>query len=436
MDAALTVCLDNLERTSKCLCDLHACLSPVVRGIRTYDLHLKEFLGGKNTGAFEDAIKAAGCLLHAFLKEFDGSKAMMDNLGSYNADSLCAGWFGNALSNTITWSQFASASTKPFCEIIEKAIRRLSYCGMNKFIASTDDVDLKTLSNSFASIDFAFGQIVLAHQQLTGVYTALKQTKVEQEGFDNPVYAAFVRFIVPACRRVIVEILNPGQTITSLIATASEFDSIIAYESNLAGLDSSARLLLMDLLSSRIFFKGTVAPVTLPAGSQLMLQRLMVASVSMIETSEYFEGVLRSSVHPVLFKGESRIYGEYRTIRLVLTLLGRTSSIAENNVRTAVRLVMESGLSDFFSEAAKLSEFKETGDALRIVSCAAACGLWLSFKRSLADARTPTTHNFQVSLHPSSVASTATSSKSPSPLDDKGKVVMSSAECWADSVFC
>ena len=313
MNAELTRlrCLENLERALKCLYDLHASLSPVVSGIRTYTLHSNEFLSGKTAGAFENAVKAAGLLLHAFLKEFDGSKDIMESVGSYNTGLISAEWFGNSLTNTMTWSGFASANTKPFCKIIEKAIRRLAYCGMNKIDARSDDVDLKTLTESFASIDFAFGQVAEAHQHLMQVHKMLQQTKIELDAFDNPVYNAFVKFIAPASRRVIAEILNPGQTIDSLIGTVSEFDSIIAYESNLAWVDTSARLLLMDLVNTRAGLKGTAAPTALPIGSQTMLQRFLVASVSMIETSEHFEEFLRSTVHPVLFKGDLGISTEY-----------------------------------------------------------------------------------------------------------------------------
>ena len=126
---------------------------------------------------------------------------------------------------------------------------------------------------------------------------------------------------------------------------------------------------------------------------------------------------------------------------MVLILLGRFRSIVDNNVPMAIRIVTESRLSDSSNEAAKLSKFKELGEALRTVCCGAACGLWMSFKRSLAQARQSTDYDAPVDgLYLASTASsssTATTTKSPSALlNDKEKTVVSSTDCWVDNVFC
>ena len=426
-------CLEAMRGVLFCLKELQQPMIEVVTAFNSMWSNLLEAISSTGPRNFTKTTKAAVALLRVFLKEFDGSVALMGAINAFDARMITDA-LGDYLACPEQWGAIASDHTKPICAIVDRVVRRLSYCEVHFLVPSTEDNEFKELSQALYHIRAAFGAIYMLWPGLHGLYQELKLSNVGRELFKNPVYRSLVSFIPVAC--TMLDTATEKMKNHEVIKTISkELVRIVAYDETIREVDSSARFYLMNL--------GSVADKLVPTiesgesvGSGGVLTCVMRALLQLMFAAQKYENNLRMYRVRLFQKlGSEAYYNDFMKVREILELLGRVNGSKENNIVQAGMLAKElPNLANISQGIVDLRHLRGSPEELCDDSRNAAYIFWGAYVTKLSDSMLP---KAQYSLSYGGSAITSTTAVPQLPCTTCTIFPVSVAdECWVGNVFC
>ena len=367
------------EELSNCLVSLEhvrESLRPTALAFEHLDHCLDELVLGSNPTASGNAIKAAQVLLRIFLRDFQAADVVHVSPEVFDP---CTEPFAD-IHYSAQWAEILSDEAIQFCVIVWQAIERLQYCSKNCLTLDKDEDVFKELFDAFGAVKSALHQVDSAEKSLRAFCNDSNALALVGHLFENEVYCHLMRSIVPAVKTLLERVFNRLGEVDYLTSIASELGCIQRYEDEISGLDSSARLMLMDLgdLTSYVYSLGSlVDPQT---WSESVLGSLLSTVLTMIRAMERLERVLdyRRLFSFARLSNEVHAFQAYRDVRKILRLLGRVGGSTNRSVSNACNFAKDCAIVRIPGAIEVLCSMKSlTSNPLE--RRVAACKLWKSY---------------------------------------------------------
>ena len=373
------------EELSNCLLSLEQvceALRPTTLALRHLEECLDALFLGPNPVASENAINAAQILLRVFLRDFEANEVAQ---ASPEVFDLYTRKFADTQPSS-QWAHILSDEGVQFCVIVRTTIERLQYCKKNGLTFHKDDEVLNELFDAFGPIKNALQHVDTSEKSLRTFYQDSNALGLTGQLFENEVYCHLMRSILPAVQPLLERVFNRLGHVDYLTMILSEVRFIQRQDEEIAGLDSSARMMLIDLggLSTSIYsLESLVDPHT---WSESVLGCLLSTVLTMIRAMERLERVLdyRRLAFFTRLNNEGNLFQAYRDLRKIVRLLGRVDGSSKRSVSTAFNgikdnaaIVLIPGVIEALRgmESSPMNNPRET----RVV----ACELWKSYIRWL-----------------------------------------------------
>ena len=326
-------CLRLLTKSIADLEELQTTIKPISDAFTCFRIQFGTFESGETPDSYKNAIRYAGAALHVYLRKFDGSKGLEDGIAAIDVSRIKT--YEDYIAYVSQLGKITSPSFRPVCTILEKSMRKLSFCGASSRRLSADEAELKQLFDVFTPVESAFKMNRLALTGLSTIYAEL-QKEYPQVVFANPVYRAIMDHVVPAAAQLIDGVFNRDNCVQSLSVLSVEMRSLMYYDVLLSGIDGAACFYLMDLLSFNEQLKS-VTFNTLTESSQNFLKRLLSILSMLIVACEFYELSLKPA-RVIFFErlgSQVASYDDFRAIRAIMYSLGRVNGCVETNIALA-----------------------------------------------------------------------------------------------------
>ena len=408
-------------------------MKEVVIAFNSMESNLLAAINSTGPRNFTITMKAAVSLLRVFLKEFDGSVALMGAIRGFD-ERMDTESLADYLPCPEQWGMIASDHAKPICALVDRAVRRLSYCGVHVVVPNSEDKEFKELRHAFYHISTVSCSITALWPTLHGLYQDVKLKSVAMEPFKNPVHRCLMSFIPVAC--LMLDTATETTKNYAVIKTISEeLVRIVAYDNTIREVDSSARFYLADFDSVAQKLVPTIKSGEL-VGSGGVLTCVMRAVHHLMYAAEKFENNLKMCRLRLFEKlGSEAYYNVFTRVRKILQLLGRVNGSKEGNIAQASTLAKEApDLENISQVIVALCNLRRSPEQLGDDCRNAAYAFWRAYVAKLMDSML---WNKQHSLSYDRSATTSAASVTHVPYTT-GTIYPVSVEdeCWVNNVFC
>ena len=434
-------CIDKLATAITLLDEWSTTIKTLENSFKHLESHLEIFFRGENPVAYQTTVKWSGYSLYAFLKMFEDANDIVASLATFNPKNMS---FEQYVTYASFWTSKASASTKPICEVIERAMRKLVYYG--EIRRSPYQAEFTELCQLIEAIRFSLTDCTTAVFILRRTGRSL-QNGTPPASFDNPVYYTLVTHVLPAICKTTDQLFNRQKSVDGLSSISKEIQGMLEYECNLFDMHTSARYYLMDLDKCYTVINSAAEKLSLTANAQTAFRRLLRVVTLLISATEYYEQSLKSGRVELFALLNGPTYADYRTIREVMLLLGRTNGSLESKIAEASEAARKNpNLRRIAGEVIHLCDLRSSPD-LGNDSRSAAYQFWMAFIswiRALSSRLQMVQDIAKLSNTSTEPLSDGTSSTTTSLVSANMQVVEAKApcpsntqaDCWADRILC
>ena len=292
----------------------------------------------------------------------------------------------------------------------------------------------KAMRDTFAPIASAMELIYLTGRKAFELYQMLKQKEFAPASFKNPVYNIVIKGFIPAIQKVMDGVFNRENKYVSLNPLSQELSAMLSYEEKLSGIDSTARIHLMNFPDFEEVLRSIHGLSTMPPKSKL-LGGLLLQTLHLLVNGAYQYEQDMKPLRCALFRrfgSHGPNYDDYQAMCDVLVRLGRRRGSTEDGVASASRLAKENNfLSTMCPTVAYVCEMRGSDAERRSESHHTAQTVWKTFITFLSILEDDASKKLLMEASLTSSANNSATSNSHT-MTSTGDDV---ASCWPDCVF-
>ena len=432
-------CIEKLQLAVGVLEEWSTTMKEIGTSIRYLEHHLDIFLSGENPIVYQTTVKWCGYSLYLFVKIFDDTPDVVASLDTFDPRKLS---FEQYMTYASLWTSKASPSTKPFCEVIDKAMRTLARYGAHR--VRPERTEFAELCQVIEALRFSQTNCATACAFLRSIDRSL-ESGVFAAPFDNPVYYTLMTHVLPALCKTMDQLFNRGNCVDGLSLISHEFQHILEYDCHLLDMHTSARYYLLDLDNCFMVIDSSVDKLSLTTSAKNGIRRLCGVVTSLISATDYYEQALKRGRVQLFSELKGPTYADFRTIREILLLLGRLKGSLESKIAEASETARKNpNLRGIAGDVIHLTDIKSSLEIGNDSRCAA-YQFWMasmSWLRTLSN-RLQIVQDM-AALPETSQARTPSDGASSTSLVASGMQVeanadhtsKTSADCWVDSILC